>query len=230
MSPIAIFSLGVFVVALLVIFVYMTIHEMKRSLPAVMPFFGEPPEEAARRARAWDASATSLGRSPVAVTEGTEDLVIPPVRPLRILVATDGSPCSDRAVQSVAMRPWPADSQVEVVTVVHTRVPAFPDPQLMIEAAHVEALEADRQRAPTRVQRAERCLTATPGVGVTTKVLEGNPEKMLLEEVQRWNADLLVVGSHGYGPVKRRLLGSVSQGVALHAPCSVEIVRCPHEV
>ena len=32
----------------------------------------------------------------------------------------------------------------------------------------------------------------------------------------------------GNGPVKRRLLGSVSQAVALHAGCSVEIVRCPH--
>ena len=56
----------------------------------------------------------------------------------------------------------------------------------MIEAAHVEALEADRQRAPTRVQRAERCLTATPGLGVTTKVLKRDPEKILLEELQRW--------------------------------------------
>jgi hypothetical protein len=38
----------------------------------------------------------------------------------------------------------------------------------------------------------------------------------------------IVVGSHGFGPVRRRLLGSVSQAIALQAPCSVEIVRCPH--
>jgi nucleotide-binding universal stress UspA family protein len=50
----------------------------------------------------------------------------------------------------------------------------------------------------------------------------------ILEEAERWQADLIVVGSHGFGPVKRRLLGSVSQAIALHAHYSVEIVRCPH--
>jgi nucleotide-binding universal stress UspA family protein len=156
------------------------------------------------------------------------DIETPAPRPIRILVATDGSPCSDRAVQSVAMRPWPADSHIEIVSVAHTRIPSFPDPQLMIEAAHLEALEADRQRAPGRVRRAERCLAGKPGVSVTTRVLEGDPAEAILDEAERWDADLIVVGSHGYGRLKRRLLGSVSQALALHARRSVEIVRCPH--
>ena len=99
---------------------------------------------------------------------------------------------------------------------------------MIVEAAHGDALEADRLRAPLRVQRAERCLTGTPGVAVTSRVLEGAPEDAILDEADRWQADVIVLGSHGYGPMKRRLLGSVSQAVALHAPCSVEIVRCPH--
>jgi nucleotide-binding universal stress UspA family protein len=126
------------------------------------------------------------------------------------------------------MRPWPADSHIEVISVVYTRIPSFPDPQLMIEAAHVQALAEDRQRAPGRVQRAERCLAGNPGVSVTSKVLEGDPAEAILDEAERWDADLVVVGSHGYGRLKRRLLGSVSQALALHARCSVEIVRCPH--
>ncbi len=159
---------------------------------------------------------------------GTADIETPAPRPMKILVATDGSPCSDRAVQSVAMRPWPAESHIEIVSVVYTRIPSFPDPQLMIEAAHMEALQADRQRAPGRVQRAERCVAGRPGVSVTTKVLEGDPAEAILDEAERWDADLIVVGSHGFGRLKRRLLGSVSQDLALHARCSVEIVRCPH--
>lgn len=162
-------------------------------------------------------------------TESGPPLETPASHPLKVLVAVDGSPCSDRGVQSVAMRPWPPGSELEVVSVVHTRVPGFPDtPLFMVEAAHVDALEAERVRAPQRVRRAEKCLAGKPGVTVTTTVLEGNPAETILEEAERWGADLVVVGSHGYGPVERRLLGSVSQAVALHAACSVEIVRCPH--
>ncbi len=205
MPTTVLFFVGVSSVALLALFVYVSIHEIRVSPQGVTPFRGLLP-----------------------ISEGAADLDRPPARPLRILVATDGSPCSDRAVQSVAVRPWPPGSQIEVVSVIYTRMPNLADPQLMIEAAHVDMLDADRERAPARVQWAERCLAGTSGVGVTSKVLEGNPEEVILEEAERWNADLLIVGSHGYGPVKRRLLGSVSQAVVLHAHCSVEIVRCPH--
>ena len=50
---------------------------------------------------------------------------------------------------------------------------------------------------------------------------------MILDEAQRWGADLIVVGSHGYRAWERFLLGSVSQMVVSHAKCSVEVVRCP---
>jgi nucleotide-binding universal stress UspA family protein len=40
-----------------------------------------------------------------------------------------------------------------------------------------------------------------------------------------WGADLIVVGSHGRRGVDRYLMGSVSEAVALHAHCSVEVVR-----
>jgi nucleotide-binding universal stress UspA family protein len=40
-----------------------------------------------------------------------------------------------------------------------------------------------------------------------------------------WNADLIVVGSHGRRGFDRYVMGSVSESVALHAHCSVEVVR-----
>jgi nucleotide-binding universal stress UspA family protein len=46
-----------------------------------------------------------------------------------------------------------------------------------------------------------------------------------LSEAAEWEADLIVVGSHGRRGVNRFLLGSVSEAVALHANCSVEIIR-----
>jgi nucleotide-binding universal stress UspA family protein len=206
MSPTAIFVIGVFTTALCILFVYVSFHEIKTTPPGVTVVHGLLP-----------------------VAERMSPLDTPAPHPLKILVAVDGSPCSDRAVQSVAMRPWPTGSEVEVVSVPHTRMPGTPDaPLLMMEAAHVDALEAEGLRAPQRAARAERCLAGKPGLTVTSAVLEGNPPEAILDEAERWGADLVVVGSHGYGPVKRRLLGSVSQAVALHAACSVEIVRCPH--
>ena len=47
----------------------------------------------------------------------------------------------------------------------------------------------------------------------------------ILDDAERFGADLIMVGSHGYGPVKGFLMGSVSQAIALNAKCSVEIVR-----
>jgi nucleotide-binding universal stress UspA family protein len=58
-------------------------------------------------------------------------------------------------------------------------------------------------------------------------LLEGRPKETIVDEADRWGADLIVVGSHGYGAFRRLFLGSVSLAVAANAHCNVEIVRCP---
>ena len=59
---------------------------------------------------------------------------------------------------------------------------------------------------------------------VNTEVLRGPPDQQIIEKAKEWKADLIVVGSHGRG-FWGRLLGSVSNGVVHHAPCSVLVVR-----
>jgi nucleotide-binding universal stress UspA family protein len=205
MSAATLVLIATLVLSLVLVFLYVTFREVKASPPGVTVVHGLLPVEAPSGPR----------------------LDMPPARALKVVVAVDGSPCSDRAVQSVAMRPWPAGTEVEVVSVVHTRWPDYPDFILQGAAVHLDALEADRVRAPRRVHRAEQCLAGNPGLAVTGALLEGNPAEAILGEVERWGADLVVLGAHGYGPVTRRILGSVSHAVALHAACSVEIVRCP---
>jgi len=56
-------------------------------------------------------------------------------------------------------------------------------------------------------------------------VREGDPRSVTGGEAKDWDADLIILGSHGYTGFKRWLLGSVTQAVASHAPCSVEKVR-----
>ena len=60
---------------------------------------------------------------------------------------------------------------------------------------------------------------------VITKTLEGSPRAAIVQEATDWGADLIVLGSHGHGPLRQALLGSVATGVAADAACAVEIIR-----
>ena len=55
--------------------------------------------------------------------------------------------------------------------------------------------------------------------------LAGNPGQMICELAGNWSADLILVGSRGLKGLKEMFLGSVSNYVTHHAPCSVLIVR-----
>jgi nucleotide-binding universal stress UspA family protein len=63
------------------------------------------------------------------------------------------------------------------------------------------------------------------GLEIITNIISGSAREVILGEAERWEADLLVLGSHGYNGWQRFLLGSVSNAVAMRAHCSVEIVR-----
>jgi nucleotide-binding universal stress UspA family protein len=148
---------------------------------------------------------------------------------MKILLATDGSPCSERAVKEVARRPWPADSQVRVVSVVEPPGPLAAEPYMGLADYFEEAEALKRKEAGAALESAAEKLRAGGGIQVSTEVLTGSPKRRIVEEAEEWGADLVVVGSHGYKSWERMLLGSVSQAVSAHAACSVEIVRCPQK-
>ncbi|XP_062189573.1 uncharacterized protein LOC133892686 isoform X1 [Phragmites australis] len=88
-------------------------------------------------------------------------------------------------------------------------------------------VEADlRKMAEVVVERARRVCVAN-SVHALIEVIEGEPRYVLCNAAEKHHADLLVVGSHGYGAIKRALLGSVSDYCAHHAHCSVMIVKEP---
>jgi nucleotide-binding universal stress UspA family protein len=150
---------------------------------------------------------------------------------MRILLAVDGSPHSQLAVAAVAERPWPDWTTVQVLTVIHAVAPLAIDPAFVIAAAHVNQIAEQRRLASAVVESAaEDIRMKAPGLAVTTKAVEGNPRDAILEEAREWGADLIVVGSHGYGRLKRMVLGSVAGAVVADAPCSVHVAREKHDV
>ncbi len=147
---------------------------------------------------------------------------------MKILLAVDGSPCSDAAVSEVAKRPWPAGSEVRAISVAQFFGPT-PEP-LVLPAHFYEDMEKDaRRQASGIIEKAAATLRENQGqkLQITTKVILDAPKDAIIEEAESWGADLIVVGAHGYRGYERWLLGSVSQAVASQARCSVEIVRCP---
>lgn len=90
---------------------------------------------------------------------------------------------------------------------------------------HVDA--GLRKTAEAVVARARRVCAAASSARALVEVVEVEPRTVLCSAAEKHRADLLVLGSHGYGAVKRALLGSVSDYCAHHAPCSVMIVKQP---
>lgn len=147
----------------------------------------------------------------------------------KVLLATDGSESSDRAARSVADRPWPAGTKVRILSVVEVILPTsyatFESPYL--DPAFLESERAEaRKRCQDTVARTRELMAASGlDLSESISVAVEPPRTIILNEAAQWGADLIVLGSHGRRGMDRLLLGSVSESVAMHAGCSVEVIR-----
>jgi len=149
---------------------------------------------------------------------------------MKVLLATDGTEHSDSAVAALNIFNFKNGDEIKVITVLDMAVPTAID----INAGY---LPSTNEIEKTVRENAERVLENTrahlnqmignENVIVTTEVLLGSPERRIVETAETMHTDLIVVGSHGYNRWERLLLGSVSDSVTHHAPCSVLVVRTP---
>ena len=149
---------------------------------------------------------------------------------MKILIATDGSEFSEAAVETVCqMFANSEDAAVKIVSAYEQPLMAVAAAPYAIPAGYNPVYEKEMQQLATQsVEAAGRKISERfpdSKLNVTTCVLCGPPERAIIDEAENWGADLIVVGSHGYGFWSRTLLGSVSNSVVHHAPCSVLIVR-----
>jgi nucleotide-binding universal stress UspA family protein len=146
-------------------------------------------------------------------------------RGMKILVTTDGSLYSEAAILSVADRPWPSGSKAKVISIPEPFMPLgeFPYFELKeIEELNTAALRDAKRYAETGAEALSRAgLDAT----VETPLPRDSDAREILKEAERWQAQMVVLGSHGRRGFDRMTMGSVSEHVALHAHCSVEVIR-----
>lgn len=145
---------------------------------------------------------------------------------MKILLAIDDSKFSEAAVEAVTRQATPQETEVRVLHVIEP-IPIYPDGQAWRygpEALHVS--DEQRKEAEGLVARAGDSLREK-NFKVMTAVEVGNPKVVIIDSATEWHADLIVMGSHGRKGLSRFFMGSVSEAVVRHAPCSVQIVRVP---
>ena len=148
---------------------------------------------------------------------------------MKVLLAIDDSKFSQAAIDTLIAQADPRETEVRVLHVLEP-IPSYFRGQTwgyVPEASQV--LEEERKEAEGLLARASQTLR-DKGFIVTRAIEEGNPKVVIIDSAAEWHADLILVGSHGRKGLEHFLLGSVSEAVARHASCSVQIVRVPAEV
>ncbi|HEU4597290.1 MAG TPA: universal stress protein [Pyrinomonadaceae bacterium] len=159
----------------------------------------------------------------------------------KILIAYDGSACSDAALKDLGRAGLPATVEASVVTVAHVFLPPpegevtedellSPATAVMVRPSQAQAEDAVTQALAVAERAAERVRENFPGWSVKAEARGDSPAWALIKMADRLGVDLVVIGSHGHSSAGGRLiLGSVSQRVLYEAPCSVRVARCTDE-
>ena len=142
---------------------------------------------------------------------------------MKLLLALDDSKFSQAAANIITEQFRPQGNQVRVLHVVEPVV--LSEPPQMARGYYPEVTDRIPQ-AEKLVQQTAQALSSA-GFSVTTSVIIGDARNVILDVAGEWKADLIIVGSHGRTGLGRFFLGSVSEAVARHALCSVQIVRTP---
>ncbi|MGD9736049.1 MAG: universal stress protein [Solirubrobacterales bacterium] len=178
---------------------------------------GSPHRGAVGRVLIGSVAASLLSGAPTAVAVapvGYSDQAHPP--PRTVAVGFDGTPESDLALRRAEQIARHSGAALDLITVVRppravpAMVPTFspqfpPNPDEVINSGVSSVAE---------------------GISAAGSRLDGDPASELIRCCED-GVDLLVLGSRGYGPFSRALLGSVSRQVAEHAACPVLVVPRP---
>ena len=139
---------------------------------------------------------------------------------MRVLIATDFAPHAEDALALVGNLAMPDGSAVRIVHVVEP----FPPISSLAPISIDEMAEAVEREAMAQLDR-KRAIFRERAFEVQTALVLGRPAEMIVDEAQRFRADLVVMGSRGRRRVASALLGSVSAEVVDRAPCPVLVAR-----
>uniref|UniRef100_A0A0D6QZ76 UspA domain-containing protein n=1 Tax=Araucaria cunninghamii TaxID=56994 RepID=A0A0D6QZ76_ARACU len=150
-----------------------------------------------------------------------------------VMVAVDESEESMYALQ------WALDNLLtqnndQHIIVMHAEVPASSKVglggQAVASSGHrvLKIAERSENLITQRVLARAREISDKRNVTVDFKVMVGEARYAICEAANKMGVDVLVVGSHGHGAVKRAVAGSVTEHCTRHCKCRVLVIKKPH--
>ena len=144
---------------------------------------------------------------------------------MKIVLGVDESKFSEEAVRSL-MEQFPSGgTEVHIVHAIEPISAYFSAEYFPHFVPRVKQVEQDRLKQAHILVEAVGERLRKSGFRTSKQILHGDPRSVLLECAEKCKADLIVVGSHGLKGLNRMLMGSISEAVIRHAPCSVLVVR-----
>jgi nucleotide-binding universal stress UspA family protein len=152
---------------------------------------------------------------------------------MKILIATDGSDFSRVAIEKCCkMLAVSENTRIKIVSIYEQMAPMAAEPFAISAQYYQEMMDLARKQCETfAADSVGQIKKSFPdlNLNIETEVKLGTPARIIVDEAKDWNADLIIVGSHGRGFWGRLTLGSVSDAIIHHAPCSVFIARSDSE-
>lgn len=141
----------------------------------------------------------------------------------RILVPVDGSSTSNLALQEAIKLAKQVGARLELVHI-------YEDAVYLVDENYFnyEELQKTIHDCGEKMLTAAEAMAQAAGIPVETRLIPSNNERIaniLVEEAKRWQAELIVIGTHGHSGFSRLLLGSVAEGVVRIAPIPVLLIR-----
>ncbi|MEC4890206.1 MAG: universal stress protein [Nitrospira sp.] len=143
---------------------------------------------------------------------------------MKVLLAVDGSDQSYEAVRALAY--LSRAEELHVLHVLDVPTPAYP--MMVPEVAQELYATVEQTMREDGNRLLDRIVSLLPmETGPATKQLAiGSPADRIVDYAATHQIDLVLVGARGLGPIKERLMGSVSHRVLTFSPCATLILPC----
>lgn len=148
---------------------------------------------------------------------------------MKVVVGIEDKVFGEAIINFIGTQKWAPETEFRLVHVIDTLASCEMIGELACPEA-VSLMEAEKEAVKELLMEADlKLMKMVPDARTEQKIVYGSPKEGLLDEIEKWHADLLIVGSHGRTGITRFLMGSVSMALLSHAPCSVLIVKLPAE-